>query len=238
MPLNVEMTSYDSLRRESVRSNRVSLVPGGESLGAALYSSDFQALAVGSNPDGFLDFGGNFLVRDYAGNRAFTAPLVTGSLSSRYLGNAAGYWPPYEVSGRMFVPAGARIAGVALRAKNSDLSQAFFFGGDSRGVFAIQQRGNPSLSCASSSSTGVSVVDNVMYRFRVRFTKPSGRGRMRAKAWRATDAEPTAWQADCWTSIALTSDYGPFGVYREGAGMVYWDDLSVRPVLGTFDPIP
>jgi hypothetical protein len=239
VPLSIEMTSYDAQRRESVRSNRVSLVPSGESLGDALFSSDFQTLAVGANPEGFLDLGGNFMVAEYSGgNRAFAAPSTTGTLSTRYLAHGSGFWPPYEVSGRMFVPSGARVAGLALRAKTADLSQTFLFGGDSRGVFALDQRGNPPLRCASSSSTGVSVVGNVTYRFRVRFTKPSGRGRLRAKAWRDTDAEPVSWQADCWTDVALTADNGPFAFYREGTGAVYWDNISVRPVLGTFDPIP
>lgn len=238
VPLSIEMTSYDAQRRESERSNRVFLVPNGESLGEALFSSNFQTFAVGSNPPYFVDRGGDFLVRAYGANKAFTAPSVTGSVSTRYLGSGSGYWPSYEVVAGMFVPSDGRIAGLALRVKNADLSQAFFFGGDSRGVFSISQRGNPPLRCASSSSTGVSVVGNMSYRVRVRFTKPGGRGRLRAKAWRSTDAEPAAWQADCWTDIALTVDYGPFAFYREGSGAVYWDNVSVRAVVGTVDPIP
>lgn len=238
IPLSIEMTSYDAQRRESVRSNRVFLVPGGESLGDPLFSENFQTLAAGSNPTAFVDLGGNFLVRQYAnGNRAYATPLATGVTSSRYLGPSRS-WPSYEISGRMFVPTGGRVGGVAVRVTNTDLSQAFLFGGDSRGVFALSQRGNPPLRCAASSSTGVSVVGNTTYRVRLRFTKPNGRARLRAKAWRETDAEPSAWQADCWTDTALTYDLGPFSLYREGSGETWWDDLVVRPVLGTFDPIP
>ena len=239
IPLDFEMTSYDSLGRESVRSNRVSLVPSGESLGTPIFTASFQSDAIGSSPAGFFDAGGDFVVAGPAtGNHVYAAPATTGTVSSRFLGNGAGSWPPYEVTGRMFVPSGARVAGLALRAKLSDLSQTFLFGGDSRGVFSVDQRGNPPLRCASSNSTGVSVVGNVQYLFRVRYTKPGGRARLRAKAWRSTDAEPSAWQADCWTDVPLDVDKGPFAFYREGSGVVTWDDVTVRPVLGTFDPIP
>jgi len=238
VPLSIEMTSYDSLRRESARSNRVSLVPSGETLGAAVFSADFQTAAIGSSPSLFIDRNGDFVVVATGTNRALSAPTGTSSTSSRYLGSGSAGWTPYEISGRVFIPSTGRVAGLAVRVGLADLSRSFLFGGDSRGVFALEQRGYSPLRCASSSSTGVSVVGNVTYRLRLRFTKPGGRARLRAKAWRATDAEPSAWQSDCWTDVAIALDSGSFALYREGSGAATFDDLVVRPVLGTFDPIP
>jgi hypothetical protein len=118
------------------------------------------------------------------------------------------------------------------------LDQYYALGVDARGAFALSQAGKAGLRCASSASTGVAPAASRWYRFKLRFTNPSGRARLRAKVWLSSAAEPTAWQADCWTDVTLPVGTGAIALYRDGGGVVYWDDLAVRPVTGTLDPIP
>ena len=76
------------------------------------------------------------------------------------------------------------------------------------------------------------------YRFRLRYTEPQHRARVRAKVWRQEIAEPSGWQVDCWTDALSAAPAGPFALYRDGWGGVYWDDLEVRPVRGWWSPPP
>lgn len=237
--LGVEMTSYDALRRESAHSNRILLVPGNETLAAPIATIDFQGGAPGAHPIGFLDWGADFHTSQFGdGNLALAAPITAGRMVSRYIARNSSSWEPYEIEGRLFSASATLVGGIAVRVGAADLGSGFLLGSDSRGVFALAQRGKPALRCATSASTGVSMVANRWFRFRLRYTEPSGRARVRAKVWLQSNPEPAAWQADCWTDVPPATDSGVFAVYREGSGFAYWDDLVVRPVTGTFTPIP
>jgi hypothetical protein len=243
--LAIEMTSYDSSRRESVRSNRVTLTRPSEYLAPPVYLTGFQTLAIGTHPTGFADSGASFSITDYpVGNRAFAAPRTDGVLVSRFTGSGSLEWQPYEIAGRMYLLPGSRKAGVAARVKLSSRASegtfgaGFVLGGDSSGVFTVQPGGATLLSCANSTSTGVYSSAYQWYRFRLRYTEPNSRSRVRAKVWLDGAAEPTNWQVDCWTAALPAVESGIFALYRDGWGGVYWDDLSVRPVRGWWDRIP
>jgi hypothetical protein len=246
--LAIEMTSYDSSRRESARSNRVTLTRPSEYLAPPLYLTTFQTMAIGSHPASFADKGAIFSIADYpAGNRVLAAPATDGVLVSRYtgVGGAAAAWEPYELYGRMFFLAGgSRRGGVAARVKLSTRASEGAFGAgfvlasDSTGVFTLQPGAATPLDCANSNSTGVYAYASRWYRFRLRYTEPNSRSRVRAKVWQDGTTEPSAWQVDCWTETLPAVYSGIFALYRDGWGGVYWDDLSVRPVRGWWDQIP
>ena len=243
--LRIEMTSYDASRRESARSNRVTLIRRAEYLEAPIWSANFTGSTVGAHPPGFVGSGTGFSIAEYpAGNRAFGVPGADGFLVSRYTGSESPSWDAYQLSGRMFFQPGSRKAGVvvrvplAARAGADPFGEGFLLGGDSAGVFVLQANGGVPLSCANSTSTGVSAVALRWFRFRLRYTEPGGRSRLRAKVWTDGTAEPTAWQADCWTAGKPARDSGVFALYRDGWGAVYWDDLEVRPVRGWWDLVP
>jgi hypothetical protein len=237
--LAIEMTSYDAARVQSARSNRVTLAALGETLGDPLVTADFTGRTPGTHALGFFDWGGTFLLARLSdGNIVDAAPTTWVSAVSRYLAGGSTGWGSYEISGRIYLGTSGARAGVAARVGASDLSSGFLLGSDSRGVFSLEQRGKSPLSCASSASTGVSAVAGLWFKFKLRYTNPSSRSRLRAKVWRATDAEPAAWQADCWTDVPPASDTGIFALYRDNGGTVFWDDLDVRPVTGTLAPIP
>lgn len=239
--LGIEMTSRDSLGRESARSNRVLLFGDGETVGAPRWSAGFEDTEAGNGLAGFVDWGGAFELGEFAdGNLAFGSPTpsVAGLAVSRNAAPSATQWAPYELEGRMLVLLGSLTAGVGLRVGASNLSSGFLLGGDGAGEFALGQVGNPALRCASSVSTRVGIVRNRWYRFRLRHTTPDSRARLRAKVWKSGESEPSLWQADCWTDVPPWSDSKAFALYHAGVGVTYWDDLVVRPVTGTFAPIP
>ncbi len=237
--LAIEMTSYDASRLQSARSNRVILAAIGESLGDPLVTADFTGRAAGTHAVGFFDWGGTFLLAQRSdGNIVDAAPTTWVSAASRYLGGSSSTWGPYEISGRVYLATAGARAGVAVRVGSSSPISGFLLGSDSRGVFSLEQRGKSLLICASSVSTGVSALSYRWFKFKLRYTNPSSRSRLRAKVWRDTEAEPLAWQADCWTDVPPASDSGVFALYRDNGGTVYWDDLEVRPVTGGLAPIP
>jgi hypothetical protein len=237
--LGVEMTSYDSASRESARSNRVILVPLGESLSAPIFSANFTGIANGTHPVGFIDTGAAYRVTRLSDqNPIVSSPTTSGNAISRYFGNSSSTWGAYEISGRTYLTTGARIAGIAARVTSVSPFTGFLLGADSRGVFSLEQRGKLPLRCASSASTGVSALTGRWYRFKLRYTNPSARSRVRAKVWREGEAEPASWLADCWTDTPVPLDSGIFALYRDVSGTVYWDDLEVRRVTGVIAPTP
>jgi hypothetical protein len=57
------------------------------------------------------------------------------------------------------------------------------------------------------------------------------------QVWSAGAAEPSAWQADCWTTVAASVDSGTFALIRGRSGTGYFDDLAGVPSREV-DPIP
>lgn len=239
--LAIEMTAYDASGRESARSNRVTLPGDGETTGTPLWSSDFGNQSLGSSPPGFFDYGGDFSVDEfYGGGPALASPEVsTGRLSaSSFLGSASRSWGPHEIEGRLLTLVGGTVAGIAARVAYGDLRSAFLLGAGSDGVFVLDQVGKPGLTCEDGDSTDVQLVRFQWNRFRLRYTDPGGRVRLRAKVWNSRDLEPSSWQADCWTSQPDPHDSSVFALFHTGSGVTFWDDLVVRPITGGVTDTP
>jgi len=258
--LRIEVSSYDADRNESARSNRVMLIRRSEYLEEPVWSTDYQSLPVGEAVFGFVDSGDLFTVLPQsASNLALHAPLTPGSLVSRLVESLSSLdggslLESYEVAGRMYLLPGTRNAGVGVTLPAAapwipgsielvpggldELYAGFVLGPDATGVFRVQQRAAIPLSCAGSSSTGITAMAYRWYRFRLRYTEPQRRARVRAKVWREGLAEPASFAVDCWTDVLEASPTGVFAFYREGWGGVYWDDLELRPVRGWWQPPP
>ena len=239
--LAVEMTAYDDLGRESARSNRVPLPPDGEIVGDPIWSVDLEDQEPGENPPFFVDYGGDFRVAEFSDfNRVIAAPSpdAGGLAAASFLGPGSRGWGPYEIEGRLFTVVGGSLSGVAIRVSAGNLGSAFLLGGDSTGYFSLNQVGKPTLVCESSTSTGERVVRGRWHRIRLRYTNPDGRARLRAKVWRSGELEPSMWQSDCWTDVPPNSDTGVFSLYQASPGVTFFDDIVVRPVTGSFTPIP
>ncbi len=238
--IGFEMTSYDALGRESIRSNMVILdAPDSERIGSSIYFENFTGLPVGVSPEGFELPAGAFLVAQFPdGNLAAAGQATAGSVvAAEYIGSPTFAWRNYEVTGKLMLFRRTGTAGIAVRA-DTNLGSYFGFGGDGSGEFALSQAGKVPLSCALSTSTGKSVVANSWFRFRLRVTEPSSRTRLRGKFWPVGQAEPVVWLTDCWVDVTLPLGSGELALYTAGLGRAYWDDLNVKPVLGAPQPIP
>lgn len=239
--LAVEMTTYDSQRRESVRSNRVQVAGDGETVGQPRWSSDFETQSLGSTPPGFFDYGGDFTIGEFnSGGMSIASPAqwTSGLATTSFLGSASRSWGPYEIEGRMLTVVGGTPAGIGVRVVSGDLHSAFLLGAGPDGDFVIDEVGKPALTCVdAAASTDVPLVRFRWMKFRLRYTNPSGRARLRAKVWNASELEPSLWQVDCGTNAAASQDTGVFALYHQGGGATYWDDLVVRPVTGTLTQI-
>jgi hypothetical protein len=245
---DVEMTTYDASGTESRRSNRLTVGPRSETLGAPLWSNDFSAFAPTVHVPGFLDSLGDtrtttgtdlFKVRyDTGNNPAYGTAAAAGAVASLYTGSNSSGWGSYEISGRVWAGGVGVRAGIAARVSNSDGSRYFELAQSDGGAWGVRGRDEYALKCRNTNMLGVTQPAARWYSFKYRVTQISGKTRLRAKLWPFGGSEPS-WQVDCWNTLANpTQDTGVFALRRGGAGGAYWDDLSVRPVQGTLEPIP
>jgi hypothetical protein len=245
---SVEMTAYDSRGVESGRSNRVSIPSRTETLGSALWSSDFQMYAPGVHVPGFVDSRGDSQTTTgtdlfgvaYLGvtNATYGTESASGTVSSRYTAGTSAAWGSYEISGRVLTVGIFSLAGIAARVTNTDGSRYFELGQVSRGAWVLSGRNENALTCRSSTALGVTQLSLSWYNVRFRVTQAAGKTRLRAKVWLSSATEPSAWQADCWTTLSASADSGTFALRRDYTGAAYFDNVSVQPVIGTLEPIP
>ena len=245
---SVEMTAYDSRGVESRRSNRITLAPRVETLGAPAWQSDFAVYAPGVHVPAFQDLVGDahsvssanlFTVSYFTNNNAAYGTAVSpGTGVSRYVGASAMGWSSYELSGKVWSVTALGQLGIASHSTETSGVRYFELGQNTTGGWLLRQRNEPALTCSRGPATGVTQPAARWYSFKFRTTRANGLTRVRAKVWSSSAAEPSAWQADCWTTLAASADSGAFALIRGGSGTVYFDDLAVRPVLGKLDPIP
>jgi hypothetical protein len=245
---SVEMTAYDSSRVESQRSNRITIAPRVETLGAPVWQSNFSTYAPGVHVPVFQDLVGDahavssaylFSVNYFGdGNAAYGTGVSPGVVLSRYIGPDGMTWSSYELSGRVWSMSLLGQLGIASHSTESGGVRYFELGQNATGGWLLRQRNEPALTCSKGPATGVTQAISRWYSFKLRTTRANGLTRLRAKVWSTGTAEPSAWQADCWTTLAASADSGTFAVIRGGKGTAYFDDLAVQPVLGKLDPIP
>ncbi len=243
----VEMTAYDSRGVESQRSNRLTLAPRLETLGSSLLAHDYNVYAPGvhvpeyedARGDSVLTTGTNLFFVSYLsdGSRTFGTTQTSGAVRARYVGPVATNRTSSELTGRVWTTMTNAQAGIAARI-TGDGTRFFELGTNSAGAWAIRGRNEPLLACGRGPTLGVTQTTSRWHSFKLRVTRLGGITRLRAKVWAAGAAEPAAWQADCWTRIVATADSNSFALLRGGAGAAYFDDLVLKPVIGTLDPIP
>lgn len=245
---SVEMTAYDSSGVESVRSNRITLAPRGETLGDPLWQSDFAVYAPGVAVPGFRDFTGDpsmssasglFAVAYFAdGNAALGTAVSPGAVSSRYMTSASANWGSYEISGRAWSNTQRSELAIAARITGTSPAKWFELGQDPSAAWRLAAPNEPALTCSRGPATGLTQSFSRWTSFKLRVTRANGLTRVRARVWKTGALEPIVWMADCWTTLAAPADSGAFALLRGAIGSGYFDDVAVRPVNGTLDPIP
>ena len=246
---SVEMTAYDSRGVESTHSNRLTVPARTETLGAALWSSDFQVYAPGVHVPGFVDSRGDsktttgtdlFSVSYFAGNdAAYGTAADSGMVSSVFFGRSSEIWGSYEISARVWRGVRSAQAGIAARVTGSGGDLRYFeLAQNTFGTWLARARNEPALTCRNGTLTGVTQSANEWVALKFRVTRAAGLTRLRAKLWRPAAMEPAAWQIDCWTTLGAAADSGAFALQRYGNGSAYFDDIAVTRVEGTLDAIP
>lgn len=244
---SVEMTAYDSRGVESSRSNRMTVAPRTETLGAALWQNDFNVYAPGVHVPDFVDERGDtvtttgtdvfFVAYLSDGSRTFSVGAGPGAVSTRYVGAASKDRSSAEIQGRLRTGGLNTEAGIAARI-TGDGSRYFELSQNPGGGWQLLGRNEPALTCGPGPALGVSQTLGRWFSFKLRVTRNLGLSRLRAKVWLGGTPEPVTWQADCWTTIPASADSGSFALLRGNIGAAYFDDLAVFPVIGTLDPIP
>jgi hypothetical protein len=207
-----------------------------------LYAENFEALALGSDPAGWLDTAGHnsstvdpdlfFVGEAPDGSRALMNRSKKTNIHSHYLSDEASGWTDYEYSGRMLISSNSSGIGVT--------AYADYPGSDNyirlrryktRPGFHLANHSSTASQCLGSTETGVRGNPGVWYEFRLRTANEGGSVRVQAKVWADFDNEPVGWQIDCVTSDTgpLTSGGAP-GVWSMGGGEKFWDDLVVEPL--------
>jgi hypothetical protein len=108
------------------------------------------------------------------------------------------------------------------------------------GVFQIANhlQGQAVGDCVGTTETGVSSSPSYWYHFRFQaFALESGT-QLRAKVWSETDPEPADWQIECAHLGVEAFDSGRPGLWSDGPGHKYWDDLEVIPLQLTASEAP
>ena len=240
--LAVEMTTYDSQGRESARSNRVQVAGDGETVGTPLWSNDFNTRSLGSIAARLLRLRRGVRDRRVQLRRAVRRVRGEDDDGPRDLraSSEARVGPGARTRSRV---ACSRSWAARSRASRSGRWAAtsdppFCWAPDPTETSSIDEVGKPALTCVdAAASTDVLLVRYKWMKFRLRYTNPGGKARLRAKIWNAGAVEPSLWQVDCAAKVADTQDTGVFALYHQGSGATYWDDLVVRPVTGTLTQI-
>ncbi|HTO69254.1 MAG TPA: fibronectin type III domain-containing protein [Myxococcota bacterium] len=246
-PYSFELSAYDANGNQSAHSNRLTLDPRTEALGALLWSSNFDAYAAGVHAPAFVDESDDertatgrdlFQVAYVNGNAAFGTSASSGLVSTRFVGGTAPSWGSYELSGRVWTSAKLVGAGLAVHDTGERPDQFFGLVQTTMGAWVLSAPGEPALTCANSTATGVQQPASTWYSFRMRVTEPGGLTRVRAMIWSQSGTQPGSWQVDCWTKLPVSGDSGAFALRRSFTSSAYFDDLAVTSVIGTLAPIP
>jgi len=211
-------------------------------VGDAVWSSNFENVAVGGNPGGWVDTKERhslavndaiFQVATVGNTRAFGTSSTQPNVHSHYVTAESQRWSAYEYRGRMQITnSGGGIGITAL--SQYPRADAYYrirrYAGTGATAFHISPRPEDRPLECRSKSTGLIPSVNTWYRFRMQVDAASGGTTIRARVWRDGATEPTTWQIDCVDRSATRLVAGAPGVWSLGKGGKYWDDLEVVPL--------
>jgi regulation of enolase protein 1 (concanavalin A-like superfamily) len=210
-------------------------------------AEDFEGVAVGSDPVGWLDTGaGNGLVEDdslfsvmsVGGSQVLgtdsTAANIHSHLVSVPLSAAGGF----TLSGRMMMTSSKSGVGVTVLSDypSSDSYYRLRRYSGAGGSFRLSAHGT---SLSGSLDTGVVPVAGEWYEFAIEVDDTGSATEVRAKVWAEGSAEPSGWQASGSDGSGSRLTSGSVGVWAYSSGSKYWDDFVVGdvPVPGPWDVV-
>jgi len=216
--------------------------PDPEPVGDAVWSSNFENVAVAGNPGGWIDTKERhslavndalFKVASIGGSKAFGTTSTQPNIHSHYVTAESERWTSYEYRGRMLLTDAAGGIGVTALSQYPR-ADAYYrirrYYGSGNTFFKLSPRPESrTLECASNS-TGVNPSPNSWYRFRMQVNATGSGTIVRGRVWRDGATEPSSWQIDCVDRNAARLTSGVPGVWSLGKGSKYWDDLEIVPL--------
>lgn len=177
-----------------------------------------------------------FSVENVGGeNYALSTTSEQPSVHSHFLasdvdGVEARLWSAYEYSGEMrFADDGAGI-GVTIYSLFDSATGHYRLGRDAQANFELTRaRIDPSFRCTPTAAE-VPVLPNVWFSFRVRVHDTGQQIIVEGKVWRADEREPEGFQSTCTDSDSARPPSGAIGVWSDGPGQKWWDNLSVSRI--------
>lgn len=208
-----------------------------------LLSEDFNGFSAGANPPGWFDTAplnsltqddSQFSVINLGGNLVFGTTSTATNIHSHYTAGGASAWSNYEYTGRMRIS--DTDGGIGVTFHSQFPNQAAYyrlrrFAGNS---FHISPFG-ASIS-GGVTDTLVTPLAGEWYRFRIQVEDTGTQTQIRARVWLDNNAEPGAWQVDCFDSNPGRLTSGTVGVWSFNTGNKLWDDLAVTTLNGMEGP--
>jgi len=201
------------------------------------FCTDFESAALGFPPDGWVSSESQrmfwqtpqFIVGeieiDGVDQRVMTSPQTALAIQSHYVLDGAADWQNYQLRGRLMTEGYRGGIGVTLYSQAPENDQFYRLLRQGTGAFRIDP--NPrtrSLSCLQASTEVVPEV-GVWYQVRFEARTQADSTLLRASVWPDGEPEPAAWQAVCEDRDGRRLEGGAIGLWNDGAGDKYWDDL-------------
>ncbi len=211
-------------------------VSAARAVGTPVYSEPFETYGAPGEPPGWFDSSPGHPGNEAPGQfKVWNDPTLAGNHAFGHKGASESY---SHYRARTFAAAdGFRFEGRLLRTKSKAHLGVTFLSDfpvrdehyrlaltNDNGTVRLEGRGSGSANGDTESDVSLSL--NVWYRFVVEVAKEGSLQRIRAKVWKQGQGEPAAWQIDA-TDSSGERPTGWIGVWAEGSGEKYWDDLNV-----------
>ncbi len=207
-----------------------------------VYTETFESYGAPGEPPGWFDSSPGNPGNEAPGQfKVWSDPIVGGNRAFGHKGASESY---SHYRARTFAAAdGFRFEGRLMRTKSKAHLGVTFLSDfplrdehyrlaltNDNGTVRLEGRG--SGSAGGDTESGVSIDLKSWYRFVVEVTQVGAVQKIRAKIWKQSQSEPSAWQIDAFDDSGERPS-GWIGVWAEGSGEKLWDDLNLRSTAVT-----
>jgi hypothetical protein len=238
----VDGTDSESARSPSILLKILSgttTIPGDPLVSS--FSEDFKNYTAGSDPSGWLDTTGSnsmveddslFKIFDVAGNKVFGTASTLTNIHSHHTACYVDKLAVVELSGQMMITDPNGAIGVTFLSRYP-FSDTYYRLRRNQWQQSFHLAPHPHATAKNFGvlDSGVNPVAGQWYSYKIRVQDTGTRTEILAKVWPSNSAEPVLWQIDAYddTPDRLTS--GTIGVWSDGPGRKYWDNISVMDTI-------
>ncbi len=203
-------------------------------LQATATMEDFESYSTGEDPSDWLDtLANNSMMEDDNLFKVFTVAknnvLGTNSTESDIHSHHTRFYienlSSFEYSGRMMLTSPDGGIGVTFLSHYPFTDTYYRLGNDNHSSFHIESHPKETLQVFGTTDTGIVPSANLWYRFRILVRETGVQTEILAKVWPENTSEPPQWQIDAYDDTSNRLVSGTFGVWSDGIGKKYWDDL-------------